>query len=217
MHVPALRKVCYHAVSMTAAAAPVRKKPRVDHAARRDEYVRVAARVLLDKGLHTATMRDIADAAGAAKVLFYRLFPSREALVEAIFERVASAIEDAHAAPWEGYGSMVARVLETARREPAPFLLVFRNCRASQPEWEARLRPLLARTALPLFKPGPDAPPGAEDRARMAAGALFGLFLDSMVRWLEDSDGLTDAQRIRWWGRIVRETRAAGREAYRLD
>lgn len=200
-----------------AAAKPALKKPRVDHAARRDEYVRVAARVLLEKGLHTATMRDIADAAGAAKVLFYRLFPSREALIEAVFNKVAGAIEAAYAAPWEGYGSMVARVLETARREPAPFLLVFRNCRASQPDWEARLRPLLARTSLPLFKPGPNAPPGAEDRAQKAAGALFGLFLDSMVRWLEDSDGLTDEERIRWWARIVRENRAAGREAYRLD
>lgn len=202
---------------MTTAPAPARKKPRVDHAARRDAYVLVAARVLLEKGLHAATMREIAEAAGAAKVLFYRQFPSREALVEAVFEKVATAIEDAYAAPWEGYGSMVARVLETAREEPAPFLLVFRNCRAGQPEWEARLRLLLARTSLPLFKPGPDAPPGAEDRADKAAGALFGLFLDSMIRWLEDSDGLTDAERIRWWGRIVRENRAAGREAYRLD
>ena len=202
---------------MTASATPVRKKPRVDPVARRDEYLRVAARVLLEKGLHTATMRDIADAAGAAKVLFYRLFPSREALVEAVFERVANAIEAAYAAPWEGYGSMVARVLETARREPAPFLLVFRNCRAGQPEWEARLRALIARTSMPLFTPGPKAPAGAEARAEQAAGALFGLFLDSMVAWLEDRDGLTDEERIRWWGRIVRESRAAGREAFRLD
>lgn len=202
---------------MTAAAAPVRKKPRVDAVARRDEYVRIAARVLLEKGLHAATMRDIADAAGAAKVLVYRLFPSREALIESVFDRVADAIEAAYAAPWEGYGSMVARVLETAREEPAPFLLVFRNCRAGQPEWEARLRLLLARTSLPLFTPGPDAPAGADERAEKAAGALFGLFLDSMIRWLEDSDGLTDAERIRWWGRMVRENRAAGREAYRLD
>lgn len=202
---------------MTAAAAIVRKKPRVDHAARRDEYVRVAARVFLDKGLHTATMRDIAEAAGAAKVLFYRLFPSREALVEAVFEKVETAINEAYDQPWEGYGSMVARVLETARRDPAPFLVVFRNCRAGMPEWESRLRRVLARTSLPLFEPGPDAPPGAEQRAYKAASALFGLFLDSMVTWLEDRDGLTDEERIRWWGRIVRENRAAGREAFRLD
>jgi len=202
---------------MTAAAPIVRKKPRVDHAARRAEYVGVAARVFLDKGLHTATMRDIAEAAGAAKVLFYRLFPSREALVEAVFERVKAAIDEAYDQPWEGYGSMVGKVLETARKDPAPFLVVFRNCRASMPEWEAGLRRVLARTSMPLFTPGPDAPAGADERAQKAAGALFGLFLDSMVTWLEDRDGLTDEERIRWWGRIVRENRAAGREAFRLD
>lgn len=202
---------------MTDVAPIVRRKPRVDHAARRAEYVGIAARVFLDKGLHTATMRDIAEAAGAAKVLFYRLFPSREALVEAVFERVAATIDDAFDSPWEGYGSMVGKVLETARQDPAPFLVVFKNCRASMPEWEAGLRTVLARTSLPLFTPGPDAPAGAEERAKKAAGALFGLFLDSMVGWLEDRDGLTDEERIRWWGRIVRENRAAGREAFRLD
>src|SRR3990167_10694142 len=92
-------------------AAPIRRKPRVDHDARRAEYVSIAARVLLEKGLHTATMRDIAEAAGAAKVLFYRLFPSREALVEAVFLRVEQAIVDAYARPWEGYGSLVRHVL----------------------------------------------------------------------------------------------------------
>ncbi len=202
---------------MTAAAPIARKKPRVDQAARRDEYVRTAARVFLEKGLHAATMRNIAEAAGAAKVLFYRLFPSREALVDAVFERVAGAIDEAFDQPWEGYGSMVGKVLETARQDPAPFLVVFKNCRASMPEWESRLRRVLARTSLPLFEPGPNAPAGAEERSRKAAGALFGLFLDSMVTWLEDRDGLTDEERIRWWGRIVRENRAAGREAFRLD
>ena len=202
---------------MTPSAAPVRKKPRVDRAARRESYVGIAAAVFLEKGLHAATMRDIAEAAGAAKVLFYRLFPSREALVEAVFHRVETAIDEAFEQPWEGYGSTVGRVLETARTDPAPFLVVFRNCRASQPDWEARLRIVLARISRPLFEPGPDAPAGAEERALKASGALFGLFLDSMVTWLEDRDGLTDAERIRWWGRIVRENRAAGREAYRLD
>lgn len=202
---------------MTAAAPTVRKKPRVDHAARRESYVGIAARVFLEKGLHAATMRDIAEAAGAAKVLFYRLFPSREALVEAVFHRVEVAIDEAFEQPWGGYGSTVGRVLETARANPAPFLVVFKNCRASQPDWEARLRIVLARISRPLFEPGPDAPAGAAERALKASGALFGLFLDSMITWLEDRDGLTDEERIRWWGRIVRESRAAGREAFRLD
>lgn len=197
--------------------APVRRKPRVDHDARRAEYVSVAARVLLDKGLHAATMRDIAEAAGAAKVLFYRLFPSREALVEAVFERVESEIRHAHDRPWEGYGSLVRHVLAAARDEPAPFLLVFKNIRSAGLDWEDRLRVILAQVSMPLFTPGDQAPEGADRRAIQASGAMFGLFVDSMITWLEDRDGLTDEERIRWWGRIVKAWREAAREAFRLD
>ncbi len=177
----------------------------------------MAARVLLDKGLHTATMRDIAEAAGAAKVLFYRLFPSREALVEAVFARVEGEIRDAYARPWEGYGSLVKHVLAAARQEPAPFLLVLKNVRSAGLDWEDRLRLIMAQVSLPLFKPADTASDGAEVRAMRASAGMFGLFVDSMITWIEDRDGLTDEERIRWWGRIVKAWREAAREAFRLD
>jgi AcrR family transcriptional regulator len=197
--------------------SPVRRKPRVDHDARRAEYVSVAARVFLEKGLHAATMRDIAEAAGAAKVLFYRLFPSREALVEAVFVRVEDEIRNAYARPWEGYGSLVKHVLAAAREEPAPFLLVFKNVRATGLDWEERLRLIMAQVSLPLFKPADSAPAGGDIRAMRASAGMFGLFVDSMITWIEDRDGLTDEERIRWWGRIVKAWREAAREAFRLD
>lgn len=203
--------------SANAVVSSPRRKPRVDRDARRAEYVSVAGRVLLEKGLHTATMRDIADAAGAAKVLFYRLFPSREALVEAVFMKVEVAILEAYAQPWDGYGSLVRHVLVTARQEPEPLLLVLKNCRGGQPEWEERMRALLSTVSMPLFIPGPGAPAGAQERALRASGAMFGLFVDSMITWLEERDGLTDDERVRWWGRIVKAWREAAREAFRLD
>ena len=195
------------------------RKPRVDAAARRAEYIDVAARVMLEKGLHGATMRDFAEAAGAAKILFYRLFPSRDALVEAVFDKVEQAILDAYAVPWDGYGSMVRRVLAAARQDPEPFLVVLKNCwgGADRSDWGQRLRVLFNDRSRPLFDPAEGAPPGAAERADLAGGSLFGLFVDSMIVWLEDRDGLDDAARIRWWGRIVREWHAASREAFRLD
>ncbi|MBI1408101.1 MAG: TetR family transcriptional regulator [Caulobacter sp.] len=195
------------------------RKPRVDAAARRAEYVDVAARVMLEKGLHGATMRDFAEAAGAAKILFYRLFPSRDALVDAVYDRVETAVLAAYAEPWTGYGSMVRRVLETARHDPAPFLVVFRNCGggADRSDWGDRLRAIFNQRSRPLFEPKPGAPPGAEARADLAGGSLFGLFVDSMIVWLEERDGLDDAARIQWWGHIVRAWHLASREAFRLD
>ena len=40
---------------------------------------------------------------------------------------------------------------------------------------------------------------------------------DVLVAWLEGKDGLTDEQRFKWYGRIVRAWRHATREAYDLD
>lgn len=202
---------------MADGSAPQRK-PRVDAAARREEYIDVAARVMMEKGLHGATMRDFAEAAGAAKILFYRLFPSREALVEAVFERVEKAVK-ASFSTWDGYGSMVRNVLADARRDPAPFLVVLKNCGggADRSDWGDRLRAIVNERSRPMFEPKPGAPDGAEERAGQAGATLFGLWIDCMTTWLEERDGLDDAARIRWWGRIVKEWRLATREAYRLD
>ncbi len=203
---------------MADGSAPQRK-PRVDAAARRAEYIDVAAKVMLEKGLHGATMRDFAEAAGAAKILFYRLFPSRDAIVDAVYERVEDALLAAYAEPWTGYGSLVARVLEMARKDPAPFLVVLKNCGggADRSDWGDRLRAIFNERSRPLFEPKSGAPEGAEDRAGLAGGSLFGLWVDRMIVWLEERDGLDDAARIRWWSRIVREWRLASREAFRLD
>lgn len=203
---------------MADGSAPTRK-PRVDAAARRAEYLDVAARVMLEKGLHGATMRDFAESAGAAKILFYRLFPSREAIVDAIFERVEGTVLAAYDEPWTGYGSLVARVLENARKDPAPFLVVLKNCGggADRSDWGDRLRAIFNERSRPLFEPRPGAPEGAHERAGLAGGSLFGLWVDRMIVWLEERDGLDDEARIRWWTRIVREWRLASREAFRLD
>lgn len=203
---------------MSASSARTRK-PRVDADARRRQYVEVAAQVMLERGVQGATMREIAERAGAAKVLFYRLFPSRDALVEAVYQRVEDAILAAYAEPWDGYGAMVRRVLETARSDPAPFLVVLRNCfaGAQYSEWGQRLRAIFNQRSRALFDPEPGAPDGALERANLAGGTLFGLWVDSMIAWLEERDGLDDAARIRWWARIVREWHAASREAFGLD
>ena len=46
---------------------------------------------------------------------------------------------------------------------------------------------------------------------------MTSLLFDTLVAWLEDTDGLTDEKRFVWWGRIIREWRLATREAYDLD
>ena len=205
--------------------APVRpkkwrgSKPRVDVAARRLEYIRVASRVFLDKGLGVATMQDIADAAGAPKVLIYRIFPSKQALLDAICEFVVGRIEEAYKAPIYVYGARAREIAHAAQECPEVFLLVFRYGQTGieQPDWAAALREIIGDYTLSRwFMPGPDAPPGAEERARYASRLNVGPFLETLVRWIEAEDGLDDEARLRWWGRIQREFHMASREAFRL-
>ena len=66
------------------------------------------------------------------------------------------------------------------------------------------------------FAPGPDAPPGAEERARYASRLNVGPLIENLIRWIEGRDGLDEETRLRWWGRIQREFHLGTREAFRL-
>ena len=194
-------------------------KPRVDRAARRELILRSAAETFAEFGLQRATMQDIADRAGMAKILIYRLFPSKEALAAALFERVLDRLKAAAAEPWTGYGSGQMRLLNEARQDRAAFLLLLRDGRAD-PEarrWCDAYQDLLAGFVYPLLAPAAGSDAQAEDRARVAARQFTGFITETLIVWLEDGDGLSDAARVKWVGDIIRNWRRATREAYRLD
>lgn len=200
-------------------AAPKRRKPRIDRTARQASYVRIAAETFHELGLQRASMRDIAARAGVAKILIYRQFTSKEALLAAIFEEVLQEIRAVYDAPWPGYGGALMEVLRRARENRAAYLLLLRDSR-SDPEakrWydiyeERQIEPFMV-----FLKPAEGAPPGAEDRARVGARTLVGIATETLINWIEDRDGLDDAARVRWFGHIVREWRRSTRAAYRLD
>lgn len=200
-------------------AAPKRRKPRIDRTARQASYVRIAAETFYELGLQRASMQDIADRAGVAKILIYRQFASKEALLAAIFEEVLQEIRAVYDAPWPGYGAALMEVLRRARSNRAAYLLLLRDSR-SDPEakrWydiyeERQIEPFMV-----FLKPTEGAPAGAEDRARLGARSLVGIATETLISWIEDRDGLDDAARVRWFGHIVREWRRVTRTAYRLE
>lgn len=204
------------------AARPTRgrgSKPRVNVEARREAYLRIAARVFLEKGLGAATMQDVADAAGVPKVLIYRIFSSKKVLLDAIRDRVIAGIHEAYARPHTVYGARARDVADVARSCPEVFLLVLRYSQAGveQLDWaEAVTGTISAYTRDRWFRVGPDAPPGAEARAEYASRLNVGPFIENLIRWIEDKDGLDEEARLRWWGRIQREYHLSSREAYRL-
>jgi len=195
-----------------------RAKPRVDKAARRAEYLRAAAYAFLIRGA-SASMQDVADAAGAPKPVFYRIFPSRAELIETLFAHVHSTIVKTQQGKWDGHGWALRVVYLEAKKDREIFLVVlktFGGDPALAPLRE-KLLDLVYRQAAKFFAPADGAPSGQPDRTARASRTMTGLMFDTLVAWLEDNDGLTDEKRFVWWGRIVREWHLATREAYDLD
>ena len=80
-----------------------------------------------------------------------------------------------------------------------------------------KLLALLYARAANFFEPAEGAPAGAADRVAKASKSMNSLIFDTLVAWLEGSDGLSDEKRFVWFGRMAREWRVATREAYELD
>lgn len=66
--------------------------PRVldpaSHATRRDAFVEAAQRLIATKGYERLNVQDVIDAVGASKGAFYHYFASKQALLEAVVERI---------------------------------------------------------------------------------------------------------------------------------
>lgn len=197
---------------------PARTKPRVDREARKADYLRAAAKAFLAKGAG-ASMQDVADAAGAPKPVFYRIFPSRADLIDSFYSHIYDVIVRTQQGEWDGYGWALRVLYLEAKKEPEIFLVALKTFRGDpslEPQ-RKRLLDLIDMQAMGFFQPSAGAPSGGKDRAVRASGTMSSMAFDTLVAWLEDRDGLSDEKRFVWWGRIVREWRKATREAFDLD
>jgi TetR/AcrR family transcriptional regulator, cholesterol catabolism regulator len=64
----------------------------VSNGARRDEILRVAARVFRNKGYRSATLNDIADEFGFTRAALYYYFKSKEQILVAVIESAGHEI-----------------------------------------------------------------------------------------------------------------------------
>lgn len=99
------------------------------HAQRRDVFLDVAQRLLETKGYEQMSIQDVLRELGTSKGAFYHYFDSKQALLEAVVERMADATA-AHLAPVAGDPALPA---------PDKLLRFF----AALATWKARRRDLL--------------------------------------------------------------------------
>jgi len=197
---------------------PGQPKPRVDRDARAQAVLDAAVMVFAERGLHAATMQDIADRVCMAKILIYRLYPSRQALIDALFSEILLEIEATAARPWGGYGSGMAALIEMGRARPDLFVLLLREARGG-PEtlpWATACDALLAGLTEPFVAPPQEASEHLKAACAHAARTFLPFLIQAWVAGIECSDGMTDAARIRWFGQMVRAWRTATRYALGL-
>ena len=203
---------------LVARGRPGQPKPRVDRAARSEAVLAAAVEVFAENGLQAGTMQNIADRLGMAKILVYRLYPSRQAIVDAVFADALKRIAIACDTPWGGYGSSMAGLIDLARGQPDLFLLLLRDAR-SAPEaaaWAKACDDLLFKLGQPFITAPSEAPPETHAACRHAVRTFVPFFVQAWTAGIERQDGMSDAARVKWFGDIVRAWRTATREALGL-
>lgn len=196
--------------------------PRSEREAeRREHFMRVAASVFREHGLGGATMEQIAAAAGVTKVVLYRRFASKDALILAIFGEAVRRLRLEDAKPWTGYGGGMRKALAAARSFEDGFILLVRHGN-QHPAYRASHAALRERTGqrLRALLWYPDRPPPRSQRPallELALDPMISFCNDALAYWVEKGDPPKDEHFIRWCGQMIRAWRHNAAELLNLD
>ncbi len=153
---------------------------RLSAADRREQLLSVALKVFAQRGYHTTSMNDIADAAGVTKPVLYQHFASKRALYTATLEAVGAAMITAlqsatKASPSgkEQTASGMVAYFRWVADDPDAFSLLFGGGTRRDEEFAAvaqKVEKAAAELIAPLIEAGVDA-----EYQRMVAHALIGM------------------------------------------
>ena len=160
----------------------------LDRAARRETILRGAAAAFASNGYAATSMEDVAAAAGITKLIVYRHFESKQALYDAVLERVADQLRDQFTSNYvEGRPgtSSVAALLNVAEEDPAAFTLLWRHA-AREPQFAEHaddIRERAVRAAEAMLKAS-----GVDlgRSQRWAAATLVSYVIAGVLQWLDD-------------------------------
>lgn len=200
-------------------AGPLAGPRTAREAARREAFMRVAAAVFRRHGLAGATMEQVAAAAGVTKVVLYRRFPSKDALIQGIFAETLRRLNAQDTKPWKGYGGGMRKSLAAARSFEDGFILLVRHG-GQNPAYHGAHTLLRRRTGRRLRgllwypDPPPTEPPALLE---LSLEPMISFCNDALAYWVERGDPARDALFIRWCGQMMRAWRHNAAELLDLD
>lgn len=170
------------------ASAPSRAAGKRERAtrARREQLLAAAASVFRAKGLNTATMNDVAEEVGAAKIVLYRYFGSKDELINAVLADAADRLLELDADRDADWPERHRRILAFARERPDAIFLLLRHAPEDalySANWERYRDAIGMRTRERLEA----AFPGRKPRAvslEFCAQTLTHFVLDAVARWI---------------------------------
>ena len=137
-------------------------------------------------------MDDAAAACGISKVVLYRHFESKEALIHFLLDRVTKRLL-APSGPWQGFGSGLRRALAIAREEPYAFLVLVQYA-ASEPVFrpyiEAVRNRVVERASVPVAEDDP--------LGEVCAEAVATFFLEGLKNHILYGDAEDDERFLIW-------------------
>ncbi|MDZ7893653.1 MAG: helix-turn-helix domain-containing protein [Sphingobium sp.] len=177
------------------------------HRERRRERLLLAAADVMDaRGLRQSTMDQIAEGAGVAKVVLYRYFKSKDALVHAVLEEAANALLTADSAEAGWWTQRMRMSLRVAREHASAIRLLVRHA-SHDPVFGIHFERLTAALIARIEERqveilGPGSPVAGEVGVLDASIAAF--MLDAYVRWIENGNPQEDERFLEWLGQSVR-------------
>lgn len=154
-------------------------------------------------------MDDVAARAGLSKVLIYRQYESKDALVAAIFDEVIVALEELKAQSWGGYAAGTTGTLAAARGRPEAFLLLYRDSRGD-PTYRhhfERLQDLYVDWLMGFFEGERGQTTARARRAEMAVRDLTGFLFEALTNWLTTGTREEDPMLAGYVGDMIRSWR----------
>ena len=174
-------------------------KGRLPAAQRRQQLLSVARAVLAQRGYHSTTMTDIAEAAGVTKPVLYQHFTSKRDLYRIVLEDIgarleASIVEGASAAqsPRDRAAEGIRAYANFVEEDDDGFQLLFNGTNRQDDEWAAittAVERSLAQAVASLI----DVPTIDAKRRQVLAHGIIGL-AESMMRYAKQDEQLAYSQ-----------------------